>query len=199
MKLTNVRVNEFQSIRDSNEFEVGDITCLVGKNEAGKTAVLKALYRLNPIVKPHGVYDVTDDYPRLDVEDYKHDVETKKRDPATVVTATFKLEDTDLEDIYSDFGDECITKPEMVITKGYNHKADEYSFTIYTNIQKALEHLFSTANLDTDTNSKLAGCTTVDAAIEVLKDQEQTAEVARLSSLLSKVKARGLDGYIHDN
>jgi predicted ATP-dependent endonuclease of OLD family len=39
-------------------------TCLVGKNEAGKTALLKALYRLNPIVETEGRFDVTDDYPR---------------------------------------------------------------------------------------------------------------------------------------
>ena len=48
MKLTKVRITEFQSIQDSTEFEIGDVTCLVGKNEAGKTAVLKALYRLLP-------------------------------------------------------------------------------------------------------------------------------------------------------
>ena len=51
MKLTKVRITEFQSIQDSTEFEIGDITCLVGKNEAGKTALLKALYRLNPIIE----------------------------------------------------------------------------------------------------------------------------------------------------
>lgn len=49
MRLTKVQITEFQCIRDSNEFEVGDITCLVGKNEAGKTALLQALRRLNPI------------------------------------------------------------------------------------------------------------------------------------------------------
>jgi predicted ATP-dependent endonuclease of OLD family len=45
MKLTHVHITEFQSIRDSNPFEIGDTTCLVGKTEAGKTALLKALYR----------------------------------------------------------------------------------------------------------------------------------------------------------
>ena len=49
MKLKRVRITDFQSVLDSTEFEIGDVTCLVGKNEAGKTALLKALYRLNPI------------------------------------------------------------------------------------------------------------------------------------------------------
>ena len=45
MLLKKVHVTHFQSIKDANEFEIGDITCLVGKNEAGKTSLLKALYR----------------------------------------------------------------------------------------------------------------------------------------------------------
>ena len=61
MKLIKVRITEYQSILDSNEFKVGDITCLVGKNEAGKTALLKALYRLNPIIEADGDFDVTND------------------------------------------------------------------------------------------------------------------------------------------
>ena len=48
MKLTKVHIREFQSIQDSTEVEIGDVTCLVGKNESGKTAFLQALRRLNP-------------------------------------------------------------------------------------------------------------------------------------------------------
>ena len=36
MRLKSVRVGEFKSIVDSGEFEIGDVTCLVGKNEAGE-------------------------------------------------------------------------------------------------------------------------------------------------------------------
>ena len=39
MKLTKVRITEItRAFIDSNEFDIGDVTCLVGKNEAGKTA-----------------------------------------------------------------------------------------------------------------------------------------------------------------
>ena len=67
MKLSSVRISEFQSIRDSNLFEIGDVTCLVGKNEAGKTALLRALERLNPVITipSHSNFDVIDDYPGL--------------------------------------------------------------------------------------------------------------------------------------
>ena len=49
MKLTKVRIQNFQCIHDSTEFDVDDITCLVGKNESGKTAILKALHGFNPM------------------------------------------------------------------------------------------------------------------------------------------------------
>lgn len=91
MKLTKIRIKEFQSVRDSNEFDTDDITCLVGKNEAGKTSILQAPYKLNPVISTDGEFDVTDDYPRVDVEDYQHEVEQGIREHATVVAAIFTL------------------------------------------------------------------------------------------------------------
>src|SRR5690606_293422 len=104
MKLISVQVKEFRSIRDSNEFAINDITCLVGKNEAGKTAILQALYKLNPIVESDGKFDVTDDFPRRDVEDYKQDVETGERDHEVVVHTKFELSDTEIEGVEAKLG-----------------------------------------------------------------------------------------------
>ena len=53
MRLTQVRVQNYRCIRDTGWFEVEQAkTILVGPNEAGKTAVLEALQRINP---PAGV------------------------------------------------------------------------------------------------------------------------------------------------
>ena len=49
MKLQTYRVHEYRSVWDSGPIEVGEVTCLVGKNEAGKSALLRALYRLGPV------------------------------------------------------------------------------------------------------------------------------------------------------
>ena len=49
MKLTKAHVTNFRCILDSNEVEIGETTCLVGKNEAGKTAFLKALEGLRSV------------------------------------------------------------------------------------------------------------------------------------------------------
>ena len=64
MKLIRVHIEEFQSILDSTELDIGEVTCLVGKKEAGKTVLLKALYHLNPINESDADFNVTDDYPR---------------------------------------------------------------------------------------------------------------------------------------
>ena len=82
MKLTRIHIREFKSIQDSTEVKIGDVTCLVGKNESGKTALLQALYRLNPFIEANGNFDVTDDYPRRAVSDYKKDVEAERRESA---------------------------------------------------------------------------------------------------------------------
>jgi energy-coupling factor transporter ATP-binding protein EcfA2 len=119
MKLITVHVREFKSVWDSNPFKTDKVVCLVGKNEAGKTALLQALYRLNPIVESDGGFDVTDDYPRSDVENYQQGVESGRRQPATVITATFELEQTELDAICEEYGDGVLAKPEVVISKGY--------------------------------------------------------------------------------
>lgn len=120
MKLLEVRVREFKSIWDSGPLKLDNsTTCLVGKNEAGKTALLEAIYRLNPIIDSHGNFDVTDDYPRSTVEDYSQDVESGRRKHAVVVTATFGLEQPELDAIADDFGPEALTKPEFTVWKGY--------------------------------------------------------------------------------
>ena len=62
MELSKVRVQNYRSIEDSGKFEIGDLTCLVGKNEAGKTALLSAMRGLKPS-QPFDLNEVID-YPR---------------------------------------------------------------------------------------------------------------------------------------
>jgi predicted ATP-dependent endonuclease of OLD family len=64
MKLTQVRVARFKNVVDEQIIEIEeDITCLIGKNEAGKTTILKALHRLNPANNADTEY-LTVEYPR---------------------------------------------------------------------------------------------------------------------------------------
>ncbi|MGH9712194.1 MAG: ATP-dependent nuclease [Candidatus Acidiferrales bacterium] len=121
MKLTRVHVKNFQSVRNSNPFDIQDITCLVGKNEAGKTAILQALYRLNPIDANEGKYDVTDDFPRTEVTAYKQKVAAGQA-PAIVIEATFKLEAAEIGTLEQEFGEGVVPGNVVTLSKGYNNE-----------------------------------------------------------------------------
>ena len=95
MRLTHVRVQNYRCVRDTDWFEVEHAkTILVGPNEAGKTAVLEALQRINP---PAGVkgFDPLRDYPR---RLYSTDIQSERRDPGEVpvASARFALEPEDI-------------------------------------------------------------------------------------------------------
>ena len=139
MKLTKVRITNFQSIQDSTEFDIDDITCLVGKNEAGKTALLRALYRLNPINEEDGNFDVMDDYPRQTVTDYEHEVATARREPAEVVRATYSLEPDDIATVEEVFGSGCLKDkvPCLTLHKGYSNELKFCSFAVDDEPDKA--------------------------------------------------------------
>ena len=124
MLLKTFCVRDFQSVRDSNPVDVGDITCLVGKNEAGKTALLKALYRLNPITKGEDRFDVTDDYPRSQVTEYEQQVNSGKQPHAIVTAAVLVIEPQELAPAEEHFGKGVLPEGTVTLKRGYENKTD---------------------------------------------------------------------------
>ncbi len=61
MQLKGFKVVYYRPILDSGWVDVDDITTIVGKNESGKTALLKALHKFNPF-KPEP-YNIDRDWP----------------------------------------------------------------------------------------------------------------------------------------
>lgn len=49
MQLESFRVRNFRSIKDSGDIDVSRITALLGRNESGKSNLLRALHSLNPL------------------------------------------------------------------------------------------------------------------------------------------------------
>ena len=68
MELVSVRVQNYKCIDDSEEFSLDNLTCLAGKNEAGKTALLLALRRINPVEESEKDFDLRMEYPRRKTE-----------------------------------------------------------------------------------------------------------------------------------
>lgn len=197
MQLKWFQVREFQSVKDSGPITVKDITCLVGKNEAGKSALLKALYRLDPVVESEGSFNVTTDYPRMEVEDYRHDIESGKRSHSTPIQASYVLDAAEIKEIQALFGPDCIEKePELVVSKNY---ANESTFEFEIDAQKALSYLIEHADFSEHTRAALSATEHNAAALSgTLQQQEQTEEVRRVAAILTEIHTRGVNGYVYD-
>lgn len=197
MRLKSFQVTNFRSIRDSGSVEVEDVTCLVGKNESGKTALLNALYRLNPINPEEGEFNPTDDYPRADVDDYEYDVEQGKREPAIVIRAHFELEDTDFEEISEDYPEEIFTSRNVELSKGYD---DSLHFKIDISGERVVSHLVTT-HLPQDTAKEAGGCKSLDelgAFIKQAEEDGQQETVSQLKQAVAKLeKAGGVNKFIY--
>ena len=181
MKLKSVRIREFKSIWDSGSFDTGHVTCLVGKNEAGKTAVLQALYRLNPIIETDNKFEVTYDYPKVDVENYLQDVESGRRAPATVTEATFTLDVPELHDITNMLGADALARPEIIVTKGYADTNPAVSIPF--NETAIVAFLVAAYTLPADLLQQCASAPTITRLQSLLETdgvrREKTAEAAR--------------------
>lgn len=106
MRLARARVQNYRSIKDTGWFEVeSGKTILVGANEAGKTALMRALEHLRPgpLVKP---LIPLRDFPRSALQQ----IQRRTLDPKdiVVVEAEYELDDADrkaVREISSEFAD----------------------------------------------------------------------------------------------
>ena len=116
MKLVKARIRNFRSAEDSGTFDVGELTCLVGKNEAGKTAILTALFGTRPIADQFA-YDTVCDYPRRFLTRYeeRHDDE-----PAPVATLTWELSHEDQKAVADVLGAGALSSTTVDVTTDYS-------------------------------------------------------------------------------
>ena len=95
MRIASAHVTSYRSVIDSGSFDIEqDKTILVGINEAGKTALLKAIQSINA---PQGTppIDYLADYPRGNLNDLQRGL--VKLEDVKVAEVTFNLDDDDLK------------------------------------------------------------------------------------------------------
>lgn len=116
MRLKSFQVRMVRNIVDSEEIIVDDsVTCLVGKNEAGKSALLQALHHLNP-TKPVVSLNLLDEYPRWLKKE--HEITGAIKD-AVPITATFELDPAESEQLETDYGVGVLRTKEVIFSRTY--------------------------------------------------------------------------------
>src|SRR5579872_3716139 len=116
MRLKAAQITNFRCVEDSDKFSIGDVTCLVGKNESGKTSILQALERLNPYDEALKSYDKSKDYPRRHLPKYDQRHPDGK---AIVANTEWKLEPNDIELLQQELGADCLSTDMISISKGF--------------------------------------------------------------------------------
>jgi predicted ATP-dependent endonuclease of OLD family len=194
MKLTHIRIQNFKSILDTGRISVGQFCCLVGKNEAGKTATLSALQSILPFGAPQTKFDVTEDYPRRFATHYK---ERHQDEDAVVVQTWWELSDKAFQLLAEEFGEAAINSREFEISKRYNH--DGTNWTLPIDEKVTIENAIAVQRLNAAEKKVVEKATSATTLIEAIKGNEGTSEkLAALSSRFLKYRkqsvfCRGID------
>ncbi len=138
MKLTKAHVQNYRSVEDSEEFEIGQLTCLVGKNEAGKTALLSAMRGLKPS-QPFE-FDEVIDYPRRFSTRFD---ERHSEGTAEVIRTWWRLEDADKAAVEERFGVGVLKGDTFQAHFGFRYDDDRRLWEIEIDSGKVLENMLS--------------------------------------------------------
>lgn len=162
MKLRKAHIFNYKIIHDTEEFAIDDITCLVGKNESGKTAILQALSKLKPVVSVDGKFDELE-FPRMTYHDYS-DADR----PKEVLKTEWELNDEEVLTITGIIGEGGLTSRFVTLQKGYDNKLiwNVDSILDYT---KIVSWLLKNSGLYEEESKLLASCTTTTKIFEALK------------------------------
>ncbi len=173
MKLVNAHATNYRNILDSNPVEIGQSTCLVGKNEAGKSAFLKALEGLRSTDSSYVKYDKITNYPRRELAEYDRRHEGSR---AVVMTTRWRLDADDVRALEAAFGSGIVRSETFEVSKAYGETTT--SWTLAVDEGKVLAHL-------------VAGCGLTPEDVAVLGDARTTARAhASLSTLAARTPSQ---------
>ena len=185
MKLTKVHIKNYKCIHDSTEFDIADITCLVGKNESGKTAILEALHKFNS-------FDPTANFNRSN--DYPIQVPTSSKLENDVVEATFSLEQENIEEIENFITCKCVngSEPTITLLGGYSNTAvsvSKYGFEV--DLEAIIKHISTTTKIKTNPSMK-----DPTKSAEYLLTKLDSSENDHYHRILEQIASSNLRDYI---
>lgn len=113
MKLIRYKVQNFKSVKDSGWITCSDVTTLVGVNEAGKSNLLLALWKLNPV--SGGKIDILHDAPVSRLTTIRNETAT-----TPFITAEFELSNEDMTAIIEEYGADLTSIDSVIVTRYFD-------------------------------------------------------------------------------
>lgn len=161
MKLAAVTIQKFRNFVEPQRIEIEpDVTALVGKNESGKTSILKALHRLNPANGAAREFTFTTEYPRWRM------ARDRRRNPAIMdtrpVIAEFTVDAIDIKVLSPKLPAPLLPTSTIFASRDY---ANEYDLWVQTPLQDVINHAAERAHVGTEDIAALVVEETLDAAI----------------------------------
>ena len=182
MKLTSARITNYRSVEDSGEMSLEQVTCLVGKNEAGKTAICMALTGFNPHSSTPMKYEIERDYPRRHLNDY---AERHGDKDATVISTIWELGEEEIRDIEGQLCPSVLKNPFVTGVRTYNSEAIEWSADI--DYERLIKHLVSEAGFDEEEMTQIGSPEVTDDLRKALEkiDERSIKQQALLDHILA--------------
>lgn len=175
MKLTKAQIYNFRCVEDSGPFTLGTVTCLVGKNESGKTALLHALEKVNPLEESHKSLDKYRDFPRFKLIEYD--------DSLSLSETTWKLDDADIRTVEDKLGKGALKGTSVIVTQKHDGSA---TWDLALDHSKVIKHLLSEAGCDVSEIETLSACKNSDKLAEAAKSLG-AAVSERVKTLIAKL------------
>lgn len=181
MKLVQAHATNYRNIIDSNPVAIGQSTCLVGKNEAGKSAFLKALEGLHSTNSAFKQYGKIENYPRRHLADYavRH-----PNGEAPVMSTEWEMSDEDIAAIEAELGEGTLSSSKVTITKTYESTLTLWSVPVDNG--KVLEQFVKRFALNKEERTALAGAKDATKAAAALISLERRTE--RQEHMLAAIK-----------
>jgi len=147
---------------------------LVGKNEAGKTAFLKALEGISSTDNDYKSYNKTENYPRRFLANYD---EKHGGDEAMVVSTEWEIEDEDLKLLVEEFGEDAITGNTVTIEKSYEQ--EDITWNVPVNEKIIISNLFDQYDLSDNDKTEIDKCQKTELVSCELEKLEECSEAQK--------------------
>lgn len=122
MRLKAITIQRYRNFVNPQRIEIeDDVTSLVGKNESGKTTILKALHRLKPANGSDVSFDLTTEYPRWRLARDRRD-NPNLASEIRPIHAEYSLDEADLEAVGAAFGFPVPASTTVHQSKTYTNK-----------------------------------------------------------------------------